>query len=103
MKQRLVTGGLTTCLTWLQAWWGGKRQASEVVRQYQVFQQNCPLALADLLRFALAFDNTIDEDSQSRTAYNQGRREVALYLMQMMKLTPDDLALLEEQTEATDV
>lgn len=96
-----MTGGVMTCIAWLGAWWG-RYKARDVLRQYAVIQENAPEALADLLRFCLVFDTTIDEQSPRRTDYNQGRREVGLYITQMLQLTDADLRVLENKTQATE-
>jgi hypothetical protein len=84
--------------TWLANRYATRGQAREVARQYRAMFESCPAAVADLLTFCCAFDSTIGE-TQDATLVNTGKREAALHLQNMARLTPDDLRHLQERTD----
>lgn len=82
---------------WLAEMWPRRQKAAHVAQQYRLMLEMCPDAVADLMTFACAFDSTVGL-SPDATLINTGKREVALHLITMSRLTPADLRHLEERT-----
>lgn len=95
---RRISAAVAVARQWLADNWYYRDRAREVMRQYRAMQESCPLALADILNFACAFSSTEMGDAYA-TGVATGKREVALHLQTMMKLTPEDLRHLQERTD----
>lgn len=83
---------------WLANNWPWRAKARDVARQYRAMFESCPDAVADMLNFCCAYDSTVG-DTPDATLINTGKREAALHLITMSKLTPADLRHLEERTD----
>ena len=83
----------------LAAWWPQRSRARELKRQYAAAKEIAPLALADLMRVTLMYDDVHAAGDDTLTKINIGKRQVGLHLKAMLDLTPDDLDHLEEETK----
>lgn len=93
-----LSGAIANARTWLAAWWPDRARARELARQYKAMQEAAPLAVADLLRFCLLFDDHAgNTDAQSNQ--NIGKHQAGLHLMAMLNLEPEDLDHLRQETE----
>lgn len=83
---------------WLSSFWPTRGEAREVARQYRAMLESCPAAVADLLRAGCYFDSTVG-DTPDATLINTGKRELALHLINMSRISPEDLRHLQERTD----
>jgi hypothetical protein len=97
----IVSAAKATVRTWLGQYWPERARARELARQYRAMFESCPDAVADLLTFGCYFDSTVGETPDA-TLINTGKRELALHLIAMSRITPADLRHLQERAERTD-
>lgn len=95
----MITEAQAVIRAWLSSYWPRKSRARELGRQYALLREECPHALADLMRFCLMYDTTFVAGDPELSQLNVGKREVALHIKNMVGLTDDDLAHLQEETE----
>lgn len=94
---KAMTQNIAHVRDWLAAWW--PRRAREAKRQYAACAETSPLAIADMLRFCLVFDDVHAPGDDTLTHINIGKRQAGLHLKAMLELTDDDLAHLEKETQ----
>jgi hypothetical protein len=95
----MITELVANARTHLAAWWPAGRRARELARQYKAMQEVCPLAVADLLRASLMFNDVHAPGDDSHTMINIGRRQMGLHLTAMQNLTSEDLEHLRKETD----
>lgn len=97
----IISAAKATVRAWVTQYWPNRAKARDVARQYRAMFESCPDAVADLLTMGCFYDSTIGDTSDA-TLINTGKRELALHLISMSKLTPADLRHLQDRTERTD-
>lgn len=96
--KRSIPERVAIARVWISNLWPRRQKAAEVVQQYRRMFEMCPDAVTDLLTFLCAFDSTVGPTPEA-TLINTGKREGALHLITMSRLTPADLRHLQERTD----
>lgn len=82
-------------LAWVSNLWGKKR-ASEVRAAWEaVFDVNNPavgIVLKDLAHYCNMYKTSFVPSSLEATAFNEGARDVFLHIVEMLSLSPEEVA-----------
>lgn len=83
---------------WLRTRWRGRKR-QDLIGQYRSLAATCPLVVADVASRGFIYADLVGPTDRE-TWINIGRRQMALELLQLARMSPDDVReLLDQERE----